>query len=98
MRFMVHWKIHRDKGKEAIANFAGLDLDDYKAQSGPDVHVIGRWHDVLTLTGVVIAEADTAEALGKWLIPWHPLCDFEIVTAMTDEEAHALAQEMTAEG
>jgi hypothetical protein len=94
---MIHWAVHADKRKEVLTHFAEMELEDYKAGSGPDVNVINRWHDVLTLTGVLIAEAETAEALGKALIPWQAVCDFEILPAMTDEEAHALAREMMTE-
>jgi len=95
---MVRWQIHSDKRHEVVATFAGMELEDYQAGSGPDVNIIGRWHDSLTLTGVVIAEAETAQALVKWVHPWQSVCDFEILPALTDEEAHALARELMAEG
>ena len=83
---------------EVVTNFAGMELEDYQAGSGPDVNIIGRWHDSLTLTGVVISEAETTQALVKWFFPWPSVCDIEILPALTDEEAHALAREMIAEG
>ena len=47
---------------------------------------------------MVVAEADSLEALGRWFIPWQSAVDFEILPAMTDEEAHAVAREMVAKG
>jgi len=98
MKFMVLWQIHSDKRQEVLTTFGGMELADYQAGSGPGVKVIGRWHDMITLTGVAICEADEAEALGRWLMPWQSVCDIEILPALEDEEAHALAREMLAEG
>ena len=37
-------------------------------------------------------------ALGHWLLQWNADCDFEITPVLDDDEAHALAQKLVAEG
>jgi hypothetical protein len=96
MKFMVLWQIHSDKRREVLETFAGMELADYQAESGPDINVLGRWHDMITLTGVAICEASGAEELGRWLMPWQSVCDIEVLPALEDEEAHALAREIVA--
>jgi hypothetical protein len=94
MKFRVIWEIHPDKRQEVMSVFAGMELADYKAASGPGIKIIGRWHDVMNMTGVVICEADDAEAIASWVTQWHTVCDFDLVPVLEDEEAHALAREM----
>jgi hypothetical protein len=90
---MIHWEIHPDKRHEVFGGFAAMALEDYQNQAQEKVNVIGRWHDVVNGTGVVICEADDTEALGQLMMHWNGVCDFEIVTALTDEEAHAVCRE-----
>jgi hypothetical protein len=69
-----------------------MDLNDYQAQQGAGIEILGRWHDVNNFTGVVICDTDDAAALGLWLLQWNAVCDFEIVPVLDDEETHALAR------
>ena len=98
MRVMVHWTIHPDKRHDVFAGFAAMDLDDYKNQPGPTITTVGRWHDVINGTGVVIFETDDMEALGQVLMLWNGVCDFKMATAMTDEEAHEVCKKHPAGG
>jgi hypothetical protein len=95
---MIHWAVHSDKRKEVLQAFADMELEEYRASTGPEVTLIERWHDLSNLTGVLIAEADSAEALAKAFIAWHAICDFEIMPALNDAEAHAVAREMMGVG
>ena len=54
------------------------------------VKMIGRWHRVGGGEGVTIAEADDAQALGRWAQEWSDLLTFEIYPAMEDKEAAEL--------
>lgn len=77
--------------------WAETDLADYQSQQGPSIEVLGRWHDLVNLRGVAICETDDAEALSRWLLDWNAAADFEISVVHTDEEAHAIAEEMAAQ-
>jgi hypothetical protein len=73
-----------------------MELRDYQTQQGPSIQVLGRWHDIINMTGVVICETDDTEALGLWLAQWHAVCDFDIATVLDDEEAHVAARKVAA--
>lgn len=94
MKFMVHWEVHLDKRQDVMAAFASMELADYKAGPGPKIKVVGRWHDVMNMTGFVLCEADDVGDMARWITQWHTVCDFDIVPVLEDEEAHALAREM----
>ena len=96
MKLMIHWQIHHDKRHDVLTAWAGMDLDDYRTQQGAAIKVLGRWHDLINLTGVAICDTDDAEALALWLMKWNAVCDFEIVPVLDDEEAHAAAQKAAA--
>lgn len=97
MKLMILWQIHPDRRHDVLATFAEMDLDDYLAQQGPAIEVLGRWHDLVNFTGVAICETDDTEALGLWLMKWNAVCDFEIVPVLDDAEAHAAARKAAAE-
>ena len=96
MKLMIRWEIHPDRRADVLAGFAGMDLRDYQTQQGPAVEVLGRWHDIINMTGIAICETDDAEALGLWLAQWHAVCDFDIAPVLDDEEAHAAARKVVA--
>ena len=94
MKFVVSGKSTRTSDRRSCRFFAEMELADYKAASGPNINVLGRWHDVMNMTGFALCEANGTGDMARWLTQWHTVCDFEIVPVMDDEEAHALAREM----
>ena len=92
MKLMAYWKIHQDNRQDVFSSFAAMELDEYQSQQGPNVKIIGRWHDVINGTGVAICETDDLDALAQWLMPYQAICDFEIVPVLDDEEAHSTAR------
>jgi hypothetical protein len=92
MKFMVHWKIHQSNRPAVFSGFAAMELAEYQSQQGPNVEIIGRWHDVINGTGVAICETDDLDALAQWLMPYQEVCDFECVPALDDAEAHETAR------
>ena len=98
MKLMVFWQLHPDKRHDVFSAFAGMDLADYQSLQGPNVTMIGRWHDVMNGTGVAIVDTDDAEALSKWLMNWHSVADYDTVPVLNDEEAHALCRQAVEAG
>jgi hypothetical protein len=99
MKFMITWEIHPDKRQAVFAGFAEMNLADYQKQQGPNIKVLGRWHDVMNGRGVGICETDDASALSTWLLKWNPAVDFQIAVVHEDAEAHALIKKhVTAAG
>mgnify|MGYP001819548420 FL=1 len=92
MKLMAYWKIHQDNRQDVFSSFAAMELEEYQSQQGPNVKIIGRWHDVINGTGVAICETDDLDALAQWLMPYQAICDFEIVPVLDDEEAHSTAR------
>ncbi len=87
MKFMGRWKVHQDKRRDVKEMFAKMDLDEYKNQHGPEIKLLGRWHDLVGGWGVF--ETDNQEAMNLWLGLWADVCDFEITPVVEDDEAHA---------
>ena len=92
MKLMAYWKIHQDNRQDVFSSFAAMELEEYQSQQGPNVKIIGRWHDVINGTGVAICETDDLDALAQWVMPYQAVCDFEIVPVLDDEEAHSTAR------
>ena len=89
MKFMGHWKIHKDKRHDVRDMFSKMDLDEYKNQHGPEINFLGRWHDLVGVGGWLLFETDNQEAVNLWLTHWTDVCDIEITSVVEDDEVHA---------
>jgi hypothetical protein len=85
MKFMVTWCVHEDRRHEALRVFSEMNEEQAASEFG-DLKVIGRWHDVIGLTGTAIVETDDSDALNAWLIKWNHMVDIETVPVLDDKE------------
>lgn len=88
MKFMVTWRVHPDKRVEVMTRWAGL-TPQQRADLGPGLRLIGRWHNVAEYTGAAIVETDDAAALSRYLGQWNPVMDLDIGPVLDDEESAA---------
>lgn len=88
MKFMVHWRTHPEKRMEVISGWIGRSPEE-RAELGSGLKMIGRWHDVVEGTGVLIVEADRAEDLAHYLTGWSFVMDLTAVPVLDDEESAA---------
>ena len=94
MKFLITWRVHDEHRHEVLEAFSEMTPEDDQAQLGDSVTLIGRWHDVVSFTGVAICEADSAAAVAGWLLHWNSVLDAEIAPVLDDEETRALGQSM----
>ena len=97
MKLLVSWEIHPDKRHDVFKAFAEMDLADYQVSGGPDIKVLGRWHDLITGRGYGFYETTDKTALTAWVMQWNAAVDFEIAVVHDDEEAHSIARSHFAE-
>ena len=45
MLFMVKWELYPDKKMDAFAAFGQMTAEEDAADLGPDITLVGRWHD-----------------------------------------------------
>jgi hypothetical protein len=53
---------------------------------GPNVTMLGRWHDVGGHRGFVLAESTDGVAIGKWLQEWTDYLEFDVTPVNNDED------------
>ena len=46
MKFMASWRLHEDNRHETFQTFSAMSPDEDAADHGPNIKVIGRWHDL----------------------------------------------------
>ena len=90
MKFLVTWKLYSDKKMDAFAAFSQMTADDDAADHGPAIKLIGRWHDLVSGTGVAVCEADDASAVSAWIYNWSPVLDGTVTPVLDDAEARAV--------
>ncbi|MBP67667.1 MAG: hypothetical protein CL435_03970, partial [Acidimicrobiaceae bacterium] len=47
---------------DALAAFSQMTPEDDAGDHGPEITMIGRWHDIPSGSGICILESDSAEA------------------------------------
>tara|TARA_B100000902_G_C27029275_1_gene773597 strand:+ start:454 stop:747 length:294 start_codon:yes stop_codon:yes gene_type:complete len=92
MLLMVNWELYPEKKMDAFAAFSQMTAEDDAADVGPDITVIGRWHDLASGTGVAIIESDSAEAVSGWMYNWAEVISSTVTPVLDDETARAVVK------
>lgn len=96
MKFLVTWKVQEDKRMDTLQIFSQMTADDDHAEMGPDLHMIGRWHNLANFTGAAVVESNNAAAVSAWALNWAAVCNIDIVPVLDDEETRAVGREAMA--
>jgi hypothetical protein len=94
MKVMVTWQMYPGELHETLGKFATMSPQDEAAAMGPDVKLIGRWHDVAQGRGVAIFETDNAAAISGYALNWNGAMDLETSIVLDDEETRTLGQSL----
>lgn len=92
MKFMVTWRIHDEHRENAFKTFSNMTEADDKADHGPNIKLIGRWHDLAQFTGVAIIESDDPAAIANWVLNWNSILDAEVTPVVDDDEGRAIGK------
>lgn len=95
MKFMVNWRVHPDKRVRVITLWSGLRAKQ-RADVGPGLRLIGRWHNFGEYTGVAVVEANDAATLLVYLGKWNPVMDLDVSPVLDDEESAATGKAIVA--
>lgn len=96
MKYMVSWKIPEEKWIPVLKMFTSLSPQE-RADAGPGVKIVGRWHDVVARAGVVIFEADDVMAVQRYSLRWNPFMELTIAPVVDDEESVAVYETLVGE-
>ncbi len=91
MKFMVSGSIDQDKRQEVLKVWPS-QTPEQQMDAGPGVKILGRWHDVVSFTGVAICEADDAGALSQYLLKWNSMMDMDVCPVLDDAETTAVGK------
>jgi hypothetical protein len=97
MKFMANWSIDQDKWLPILKMWGSMTAEE-RADAGPGVSIIGRWHDMAGRRGVAILEATDLAALKAYMGQWNPNMDIDLAPVLDDEESAVVARRLTAEG
>ena len=92
MKFMATWRVHDEHRHDALKAFSEMTDEEARAEFGDSIEVIGRWHDLIGLTGVAIIESDDAAAVSNWLLGWNSILDVEVTPVFDDDETRAIGK------
>ncbi|SVB93821.1 uncharacterized protein METZ01_LOCUS246675 [marine metagenome] len=90
MKFMLTWQLHAEAKMDALAAFSQMTPEDDAGDHGPDITMIGRWHDLPSGSGVCILESDSAEAVAGWAYNWGAALNAKVIPVLDDAEIRAV--------
>ena len=96
MKFMVTWRCLSDKRVDMWKLWSSL-TPAQRADVGPDLKLIGRWHSPVDISGVAIVEATDAVALNRYTCRFAPAMDLECTPVLDDEESTVLVSQVLAD-
>jgi len=91
MKFCVTWNIPQDKWLPVLKTFGAMTPKE-RADVGEGVKLIGRWHDLVSRTGVAIFESDDVKKVQYYALRWNPYMELTIAPVVEDEEAVAVTR------
>ncbi|MCW8328427.1 DUF3303 domain-containing protein [Photobacterium sp. SDRW27] len=94
MTFLITWQLHQGKLHPTLAHFSQLSEEQDKAMMGENVKMIGRWHDLVSGTGVAICESDSIEAVSAYALKWNNDMDISLQVVVDDAEARKLGSRL----
>ena len=92
MKFMLRWRVHKDKRHDIFKVFSQMTAKDDQENIGSGVKLIGRWHDLAGFTGVAIAESDNLQAVENWALNWNSAIDLELTPVLDDAETREIGK------
>lgn len=92
MKVMITWKLHPATRHETLAKFTAMTPEQEAELMGPDVRIIGRWHDLIGGTGVSLLEVANAEAVSRYSVAWNRTMDLQQAIVLDDEETRAVGR------
>ncbi|MEL7537047.1 MAG: DUF3303 family protein [Pseudomonadota bacterium] len=95
MKFMVSWSVDQDRWPAILEKWGSMSPAE-RADVGDGVTMIGRWHDLVSRTGVLIIEATDTAAVTTYLGNWNPHMDIDVVPVLDDEESAEVARQIVA--
>ena len=90
MLLMLNWELYPEKKMDAFAAFGQMTGEDDAADLGPDITLVGRWHDLASGRGAAIIECDSAEAVSSWVYNWSEVISSTVTPVLDDEGARAV--------
>ena len=90
MKFMITWQFHPGKLADGLAHFSQMTTEQDRQDHGPNIKLIGRWHDLARGRGVAICESESVEAVSNWALNWNSILDVEVAPVLDDEETRSL--------
>ena len=89
MLFQINWTVSNGNRIECWNSFGKMSPEDDLKDTGEDIRVVGRWHDLSGSSGVCIAECNDTSKLNSWMLNWAPICVISVIPVVEDETARA---------
>mgnify|MGYP003949594871 CR=1 FL=1 len=84
MLFKVQWTVKSENLAPVWDVFRSMSEEDHVKSQGPDIKIIGRWHELTGSGGICILESESSEAITGMMLNWTPFCDTTVTPMIED--------------
>ncbi|MGR5066636.1 DUF3303 domain-containing protein [Photobacterium sp. DNB22_13_2] len=95
MTFLISWQLYQGRLHPVLAHFSKLTEEQDKALMGPEITLIGRWHDLVSGTGVCIVESDSVEAVTAYALKWNSEMEITVQPVVDDAMAREMGERLS---
>ena len=92
MLYMLSWHIPHQNRNEVMQRFAASATDPLYAMP-EGLRQVARYHNISSLSGVMILESDDPAKVMGWSALWNDIMDFTLEPVIEDEAAGAITAE-----
>ena len=61
------------------------------------VKMIGRWHDIVGRTGILMVESNGLAVVQRYIGQWNPHMDIDLTPVVDDEESASIRRQIIAD-
>lgn len=89
--YYIKYKMKDDARSDTLTLFGSMNAEQDAADMGPDIKMLGRWHNMGDMTGYVIVSAPDNATLNKWVFNWtESACDCVLTPIVDDDTARTI--------
>lgn len=92
MLFLVSWSISQNSRIQCWNVFGNMTPADDLKDTGDDITIVGRWHEMGGSGGVCVCECNNVNSLNSWMLNWAPICEISCVPVVDDADARLALQ------
>lgn len=88
--YAMEYRVFDGMRDDVLTFFASMDEAADKKEMGPNVELLGRWHNMGEGSGFCVARAKSVADINSWILNWVTMCNIMVTPICDDNTARAI--------